>query len=99
MHVVTVQFQVHPEKANAFRTAVTEQAANSLGQESDCLQFDVAVEPDDSACFFLYELYRDAEAFQVHLESSHFKRFDETVKPWVVAKTVSTFERIWPTRD
>ena len=98
MHVVTVQFQVHPSKADAFRAAITEQAATSLTQEPDCLQFDVAIDPDDPASVFLYELYSDAETFQVHLETSHFKRFDETVKPWVISKTVTILERIWPAR-
>ncbi len=97
MHVITVQFRVHPTKVEAFQAAVTQQAATSLAEEPDCLQFDVDVAPDDPTCVFLYELYSDSKAFQFHLQQPYFKRFDETVKPWVASKTVKAFERIWPT--
>ncbi len=99
MHVITVQFRVHPAKVEAFQAAVTQQAATSLAEEPGCLQFDVAVASDDPTYVFLYELYTDAKAFQVHLQQPHFKRFDETVKPWIVSKKVTAFERIWPAQD
>ncbi len=89
MYVVTVNFETLAEEAEAFHVAVLAQAANSLSLEPDCLVFDVALDPADPARVFLYEVYRDAAAFQAHLESSHFKDFDAKVRPWVRAKEVS----------
>lgn len=96
MFVVTVEFVIAPAHRDEFRVAMNHQAATSFADEPGCHQFDVAVSPDDENVIFLYELYADEGAFQVHLESAHFKAFDATVAPWVTSKTVKTYHRVWP---
>ena len=91
MFVVTVNFKIKPDNITAFRSSMKSQAENSLSLESDCLRFDICYDPaDDSECF-LYEIYRNEDAFKVHLESDHFKQFDQTVAPWVESKTVKSW--------
>ena len=92
MFVVTVDFQVKPGQEAAFAEAVTRQAANSLAGEADCHRFDVCRDPADAAHVFLYEIYGDKAAFDVHLASDHFKDFDATVKDWLLSKTVGIWE-------
>ena len=94
MYVITVQFLVQPEFAEAFSAAVTEQAKNSLALERDCSVFDVCVDPDDPASFYLYEKYADEAAFQAHLDSDHFRSFDARVSPWTLEKTIKSWTEV-----
>lgn len=94
MFVVTVDFEVKPEHAAQFCEAVTAQARNSLERETQCLRFDVSVDRDDASHFFLYELYADQPAFQSHMNTEHFHHFDQSVRDWVLTKTVRSWTLI-----
>ncbi len=92
MFVVTVNFQIKPDNIVAFRSSMKSQAENSLNLESDCLRFDICYDPTDDSKCFLYEIYKNEAAFKAHLESNHFKQFDQTVAPWIESKTVNTWD-------
>jgi len=96
MFVVTVVFTINPDHLDPFRKAMITQAKVSLEQESECHQFDVAYDPTSPQTCFLYELYTDKAAFDLHLESAHFDEFNETVADWVDGKSVKTYEKVWP---
>ena len=88
MFVVTVVFEVKPGCAEDFRAAVLRQAQVSLSHEKACHRFDVCRDEDLATRFFLYEIYEDKAAFELHLASDHFADFDGKVGPWVTGKTV-----------
>jgi methylglyoxal synthase len=90
MHVVTVLFQVMPQYAAQFRTAVMMQASASLARSVGCRRFDVSFSERDNQVF-LYELYDTADDFQLHLKTSHFSRFSEQTKTWIISKVISEF--------
>lgn len=92
-YVVTVAFEVHPEHLAKFRVAMQANARTSLLVEPGCLVFDVC-EASDRPAFFLYELYADEAAFDVHLQAQHFKDFDSASSAWVVSKHVARFQRL-----
>ena len=94
MHVVTVIFEVDPARIEEFRTAMLQQARNSLEREAGCRQFDVCADPERAERIFLYEIYDDAAAFELHMASAHFHDFDQTVRPWVRSKDVQIWQRI-----
>ena len=94
MYVVTVEFVVKPEHAEAFRREVVANARMSHDTEPGCRQFDVCAVPDDPVTIFLYEVYTHRAAFDAHLATEHFRSFDATVGSWIARKTVHTFERI-----
>ena len=94
MFVVTVHFEIQPGCEADFRAAVLEQAASSLREEADCRQFDVCLDPGKPGDVFLYELYASAAAFDAHQTTPHFARFGGKTSPWVVRKTVRTWERV-----
>lgn len=94
MYVVTVEFTVAKNNQREFMEAMIAQAGNSLRLEPGCHQFDVCVDPKDEQRVYLYEIYTDRAAFDLHLESDHFKDFDALVRPWLESKTVSLWERI-----
>ena len=96
LFVVIVDFVVQTEHAEAFARLMIENARASRTLEEGCIQFDVCQPADEPTRFFLYELYRDAEAFHIHLASAHFKAFDAQVTSWVVSKQVQTMVRVAP---
>ena len=96
MYAVCVTIHVKAGQSEAFMPLMQLQADNSLKLEPDCHRFDVcsdAVQPEQ---VFLYELYSDAEAFQVHLKTAHFLQFDEAVSPLIESKTINTFTAVYP---
>ena len=95
-YVVTVEFVIQFEHADAFRSAMVANARASREREPGCRQFDVCVVASDPRTIFLYELYDDRAAFDAHLHSEHFKAFDARVAPWVEQKTVRTYARVDP---
>ncbi len=94
MFVVTVDFVIKPHCEAAFVEAMNTQAYNSLHNEDGCLQFDVCQDLEDPRKIFLYEVYRDAAAFDIHLKTDHFLDFDATVRDWTAAKTARQWQRI-----
>ncbi|MDP9174950.1 MAG: antibiotic biosynthesis monooxygenase [Planctomycetota bacterium] len=64
------------------------QAATSLETETACQRFDVCLDPDDRCRVFLYEIYDDRQAFDLHLKTPHFLSFNSAVSPWVADKRV-----------
>ena len=89
MYLVAVTFQIAVDKTSAFAARVQQQAADSL-TETGCQRFDVWRDPADAARVFLYEIYDDRAAFDVHLASDHFLAFDAEVGPWITEKRVET---------
>lgn len=86
--VVTVQFDVHPEHREAFMREMVANARASREREPGCKVFDVCEDPAHPGQVFLYEIYEDAAAFQLHLKAAHFLEFDRTVKPWVTQRQI-----------
>lgn len=94
MFAVIVTFRVLPGYFGRFLPLMEENARKSLSLEPGCRVFDVCTDPDRPDEIFLYELYDDAEAFQTHLESAHFKAFDAEVAAMVADKQVATYREV-----
>ena len=94
MYVVIVDFRIKPERLQAFMPLMLENARASRETEKGCRVFVVCADPKDRACVFLYEVYDDRAAFDAHLASGHFKRFDAAVAPMLASKAVRTLERL-----
>ena len=94
MFAVIVTFAIHPGRVEDFMPLMAANAATSLAQEPDCLQFDICTDPDRSDEVFLYETYTDQAAFAMHLKSVHFLEFDAQVAPMIARKTVKTYRQV-----
>ena len=88
MYVVIVDFRIKPERLRDFMPLMLENARASRETEPGCRQFDVCVDPAEQTSVFLYEIYDDRAAFDVHLATAHFKRFDAAVAPMLATKAV-----------
>ena len=94
-YVVTVVFVARPEHRAEFRREMVANATASRTQEPGCRQFDVCESPDGSG-IFLYEIYDDEAAFQAHLATEHYRRFNSRTTPWVAEKRIVKYARISP---
>ena len=92
MFAVAVTFTLEPGQEAAFLDLIVENAAASLSGEPGCHRYDVCRDPDDPATIFLYEVYADAEAFDVHRNMEHFQRFDRDSAAMIADKRVRTYE-------
>ncbi len=92
MYVIVVDFRIKLERLAEFMPLMLENARLSRETEPGCRRFDVCVDPADSASVFLYELYDDRAAFEAHLGTSHFKRFDAAASPMIASKAVRALE-------
>lgn len=80
-----VTVQVVPEHVSTFLESARYNAEHAVADEPGCLRFDVIQDQDDPSCFRFYEVYRDEAALAAHRQMPHFKRYIDTVQPWLAA--------------
>ena len=94
MLAVCVDFEVDPANLYAFLTIMQKNAADSLANEVGCHQFDITQDPDNPTKIFLYELYDDAVAFEMHKQASHYLEFNDAISGMVDKKSVRLLQKI-----
>lgn len=87
-YCVLVEFDLHPAVETQFLPLMRAQASNSLALEAGCQVFDVWTASDQPGKVFLYEVYDDRAAFDLHLATAHFRQFDAAVAAWIAHKRV-----------
>ena len=89
-YAITVLFEIKPPYFTLFLELANENAKKSVELEPECYQFDVLMSAAsrENGTVFLYEIYKDRAAFEDHLASVHFQRFDAATKDMVSQKTV-----------
>ena len=93
MFVITVKFVINEKDIEKFKVRMLQQARDSLELEKDCHQFDVCHDPNNKNIVFLYEIYTDKNAFDIHLNSKHYLAFNDEVTSWVKEKIVTQLEK------
>jgi quinol monooxygenase YgiN len=87
--VILAEFELHAGAEPEFRRLVLENAAASVRDEPGCSLFEVLTpEGGPGQAIVLYEIYDDAAAFDAHLATPHFARFNAATAPLVARKTV-----------
>ncbi len=94
MYVVTVEFTIDPAQWAAFLPLMLDNARRSREDEPGCRQFDVCTDAGKPDVVYLYELYDDRAAFDVHLASPHFKAFAQATQLMIRNRVVTTWHRI-----
>lgn len=85
---ILVEFVLAPEGRERFHELVRANAAASL-QEAGCRQFDVLLPADAADRVVLYEIYDDAQAFDAHLATDHYREFARASEAVVRDKRVT----------
>ena len=94
MLAVCVDFEVDPASLDAFLTIMQKNASDSLANEVGCHQFDITQDLQNPTKIFLYELYDDAAAFDLHKKASHYLEFNQLACEMVTAKSVRLLQKI-----
>ena len=89
--VILVDFRLKPGAKAAFRRLIDENARTSCRDEPGCRRFDVLETPGEADRIVLYEIYDDRAAFQAHIKTGHFARFNEESAALVADKIVTEF--------
>jgi (4S)-4-hydroxy-5-phosphonooxypentane-2,3-dione isomerase len=82
---INVILEIHPERVSDFLDCMLANAAASR-LEPGCLRFEVSRQLDQSNVFALSELYRDAEAVELHYATEHVARWRALAATDVVIK-------------
>ncbi|WP_380056838.1 putative quinol monooxygenase [Falsihalocynthiibacter sp. SS001] len=98
MFAVCVKFTINTYHIAEFGKRIERNAAISVTEEAGCQLFDVCTDPESSNVFFLYEIYDDAAAFDVHIASDHFKEFNQATEHMVAKKELSTYSKVTAAR-
>lgn len=88
MLALVVTIHVKPEYRQQFIEAMLDDARGSVQKEPGCLLFHVIQDESDPNCIYLYEAYRDAQAFEHHTRTPHFIRWRDTTKGWLAEPVV-----------
>ncbi|WP_426413418.1 putative quinol monooxygenase [Bradyrhizobium ganzhouense] len=91
--VVIAEFEVKPDKLDAFLALAQDDAHHSLTDEPGCRQFDVVVPEGDAVTVLFYEVYEDQAAFDVHLRTPHLAQFRAGFPALIVAEREVRFAR------
>lgn len=83
MLTVLVSIKVKSEYVIAFIDATIEETRTTL-QDPGVVQIDVLQESDDAAHFTLHEVFATRAIGLQHLEMTHFKQWQSTIKPMLV---------------
>jgi autoinducer 2-degrading protein len=82
MIVTIVHVEVKKEHIEDFIRITSENHHQSV-KEPENLRFDVLQKAHNPAQFALYEAYKDEKAVAAHKETPHYKKWRETVAPWM----------------
>jgi quinol monooxygenase YgiN len=87
--VVLVELRLKAGAKPAFRVLMDENARCSAATEPGCRRFDVVEPREDPDALLLYEIYEDEAAFDAHLATAHYARFDVESAPLLKRKRIT----------
>lgn len=85
MYVVCNLITVKSEHLDEFVAGVREHARNS-NAEPGCVRYDVLQDIDDPQVICLYEVFRDEDAFRMHLSRDYYRTWMQISKSWRVSE-------------
>ncbi len=88
MYVLAVTIDIKPGFKDKFLAAMLDDARGSVVNEPGCVRFDIIQDEKEPNRIYLYEVYTDRAAFDVHLTTPHFRRWSETVKDWFASPPI-----------
>jgi len=86
LFALNVECKIRPEIRGDWLKEIKEDQLCYRRDEPDCLQFVLGQDVDDENTFYLFELYRNANAFRYHGQTPHFQAyasFVETSQPFM----------------
>jgi len=66
-----------------YQAALKEQMITAVSNEPGVLTYYAVADKNDPSNITILEIYADTTAYQLHIETPHFKKYKETVKDMV----------------
>ncbi len=82
MKALFVTIYMKPEHRERLLEELRNDAYGSEKHEPGCMMFHITQSDSDSSVLHLFEVYRDDAAVDAHVETPHFRRFDEATRDW-----------------
>jgi len=92
MYAVSVVFTIKEEYIDSFRTLIQEHAERTIEQEVGCRRFDIGFDSNDPSRVFLYELYENREAFDLHTKADYLADFFAKATDWIESKEANRWD-------
>ncbi len=83
-----VKFDIEAGHKEEFVRIIQEHAKSTLAGEPGCLRFEVCDDLEEENRVFLFEMYRDAQAFEEHKASAILARTRERYADIVVSREI-----------
>lgn len=93
-HIQIAEIVVDPAHLERYKAAVAEQIAAAIRLEPGVLVLYSVASKEDPSKIFVFEIYRDRDAYLAHLKAPHFLKYKATVEPMVKSLTLIPVERI-----
>ncbi|WP_423148356.1 putative quinol monooxygenase [Rubrolithibacter danxiaensis] len=77
------KIKVDPSQLEAYNIALKEQMTTAIRVEPGVLTYYAVADKTDPTNITILEIYADSIAYKSHIETSHFKKYKETVKDMV----------------
>jgi quinol monooxygenase YgiN len=84
--VLVVEVEVVPSELENFIAATKENGEAAVRDESGCRQFNIVFEKDNPNRIMLFEVYDNAEAYEAHQATEHFKKYLATTANMVKSR-------------
>jgi quinol monooxygenase YgiN len=77
------KIKVDPLQLNNYNRALKEQMTTAVRLEPGVLTYYAVADKNDPSQITILEIYADTNAYKSHIETTHFKKYKETVKDMV----------------
>jgi (4S)-4-hydroxy-5-phosphonooxypentane-2,3-dione isomerase len=86
--VIIVEFRLVPGSLEKLLHLIDDNANASVRDEPGCQRFDVLTPTGEKDRVVLYEIYDDRAAFEAHLRTPHFARFNEASAALIAGRSI-----------
>ena len=77
------EIEIDPAQVEGYLAALKEQIEAAVRLEPGVLALHAVADKENPARVFVFEIYRDVEAYMAHLETAHFKAYKSTTQTMV----------------
>jgi quinol monooxygenase YgiN len=95
LYVQEAEIEIDPAQLEDYKAAVTEQIETATRVEPGVLVLYAVSEKDNPARVRVFEIYRDADAYRLHLETAHFKKYKTMTEKMVRSLRLVQTTPIW----
>ncbi len=77
------KIKVNPLQLDKYNSALKEQMTTAIRLEPGVLTYYAVADKSDASHITILEIYADTAAYQSHIQTTHFKKYKETVKDMI----------------